>query len=73
MEEEIGQPGSSEPDVGPLRHAAAARVRSETILHAYEAHQRELATFAYAITRDADAVEDLVQESFLRLVREVSE
>jgi RNA polymerase sigma-70 factor (ECF subfamily) len=73
MEGEIGQPTSSEPDVGPLQRAESARVRSETILLAYEAHQRELATFAYAVTRDADAVEDLVQESFLRLVREVSE
>jgi RNA polymerase sigma factor (sigma-70 family) len=47
--------------------AAAARQMTEL----YDAHQRELFTFLLATTRDQAAAEDLLQESFLRLVREV--
>ena len=37
---------------------------------AYDENQRRLTSFAYALTRDADAADDLVQEAFLRLVKE---
>jgi RNA polymerase sigma-70 factor (ECF subfamily) len=37
----------------------------------YDAHERALYAFALGMTRSGTAAEDLVQESFLRLVREV--
>ena len=38
---------------------------------AYDAHERALYAFALGLTRSGTAAEDLVQESYLRLVREV--
>lgn len=38
---------------------------------AYDAHERALYAFALGMTRSGTAAEDLVQESYLRLVREV--
>jgi RNA polymerase sigma-70 factor (ECF subfamily) len=49
---------------------AAAATREALVVQAFEAHQRELMSFAYAVTRDPNVAEDLVQETFLRLVRE---
>lgn len=43
----------------------------DLVATAYDAHERSLYTFALGITRSGTAAEDLVQESFLRLVREV--
>jgi RNA polymerase sigma factor (sigma-70 family) len=37
---------------------------------AYDANERDLYTFALGVTRDAGAAEELVQEAFLRLIRE---
>lgn len=42
-----------------------------TALDAYEENKQKLAAFALALTKDRDVSEDLVQESFLRLVREL--
>jgi RNA polymerase sigma-70 factor (ECF subfamily) len=42
------------------------------ILEAFEEHQQKLTSFAYAMTRDRDVADDLVQESFLRLVKELN-
>jgi RNA polymerase sigma-70 factor (ECF subfamily) len=39
-------------------------------VEAYEEEKQKLASFAYAITRDRDVADDLVQESYLRLVKE---
>ncbi|MBA3779851.1 MAG: DDE-type integrase/transposase/recombinase [Chloroflexi bacterium] len=50
---------------------AAPSSREQLVLRAYEEHQRELMTFAYAVTRDRQVAEDLVQETFFRLVREI--
>jgi RNA polymerase sigma-70 factor (ECF subfamily) len=43
------------------------------IAAAYEAHQRELYGFALGATRSAETAEDVVEEAFLRLIRERSE
>lgn len=48
-------------------HAAAVDIVSA----AYDAFERALYAFALGITHSGTAAEDLVQESFLRLVREV--
>jgi RNA polymerase sigma factor (sigma-70 family) len=40
---------------------------------AYDAHQREIYSFALRSTRDPDAAEDIAQEAFVRLLRELTE
>ena len=45
------------------------RVLTEVVA-AYDANERDLFTFALGVTRDGAAAEDIVQEAFLRLVRE---
>jgi RNA polymerase sigma factor (sigma-70 family) len=49
---------------------ASGGVRAEEILAAYDANERDLFGFVLAVTRDAGTAEDLVQETFLRLVRQ---
>jgi RNA polymerase sigma factor (sigma-70 family) len=49
---------------------AAGAHRAEDVLAAYESNERDLFTFTLAVTRDPAAAEDLVQEAFLRLIRE---
>jgi RNA polymerase sigma-70 factor (ECF subfamily) len=39
-------------------------------LEAYEDEKHKLASFAFAMTRDRDVADDLVQETYLRLVKE---
>jgi RNA polymerase sigma-70 factor (ECF subfamily) len=51
----------------PGRQAAAYEVAE-----LYDGHQRELFSFALAATRDAEEASDVVQESFLKLVREIN-
>ena len=41
------------------------------VVEAFDAHAGRLKTFARAAVRDGDAADDLVQETFLRFVREV--
>ena len=48
---------------------AEGRVLTDVIA-AYDANERDLFTFALRVTRDGAAAEDIVQEAFLRLVRE---
>jgi RNA polymerase sigma-70 factor (ECF subfamily) len=44
--------------------------RGPDVVAAYDAHERDLFTFTLAVTHDRGVAEDLVQESFLRLIRE---
>jgi len=53
------------------RRVADGSVLVDAVSGAYDAHERELYAFALRATRDGAAAEDLVQETFLRLVREV--
>lgn len=63
---------SGQPATIPL-----VRVRSDTIAidayvrEAYRTHQRELFGFLMRVTRDAGSAEDMAQETFLRLYREL--
>jgi RNA polymerase sigma-70 factor (ECF subfamily) len=51
---------------------ADARVSTaELIATTYDAHQRELYSFALASTRDPEAAADLLQEAFTRLIIEI--
>jgi RNA polymerase sigma factor (sigma-70 family) len=49
---------------------ATGGARAAEIAAVYDATERDLFSFALAVTRDDAAAEDLVQEAFLRLVRE---
>ena len=44
---------------------------AELIATTYDAHQRELYSFALASTRDPEAAADLLQEAFTRLIVEI--
>jgi RNA polymerase sigma-70 factor (ECF subfamily) len=44
--------------------------RTADIVASYDANERDLYSFALGVTRDAAAAEDIVQEPFMRLVRE---
>ena len=50
--------------------AARAGLR-RVVADAYDAHQRELYAFALRASRDPEVAQDLVQEAFLRLMREI--
>jgi RNA polymerase sigma-70 factor (ECF subfamily) len=43
----------------------------DAVTAAYDANERPLYAFALGLTRSGTAAEDLVQESFLRLIREI--
>jgi len=56
------------PAVGWVDERQAAQ---DVILGLYDEHQRELFSFLLSVTRDAATAEDLLQEAFMRLIREV--
>jgi RNA polymerase sigma-70 factor (ECF subfamily) len=72
MEEDAILPISSEPLTSRVDQGSADAARTDVVLHAFEEHSGKLTSFAYAMTRDRDIADDLVQESFLRLVKETS-
>ena len=73
VEEDAFLTVSSEPTPIPVDGRSAADTRSAIVMQAFEEHSGRLTTFAYGMTRDRDAADDLVQEAFLRLVRELAE
>ena len=66
-----------EPDSGAGRAAAPAAlsvVRTNArgeVLRAYEEHKGELFAFLVSLTRDGEHAADILQESFVRLLREI--
>lgn len=65
-------PDTSEPPVRPVERATPASASADYVMGAFEEHRLQLSSFAYGLARDRDVAEDLVQESFLRLVRELN-
>ncbi|MGH2837579.1 MAG: RNA polymerase sigma factor, partial [Thermoleophilaceae bacterium] len=63
------------PLVSVVEAGAVGRVRvrdaDDLVINAFEAHREEIFTFLARSTRDDAEAEDLVQETFLRLAREV--
>jgi RNA polymerase sigma-70 factor (ECF subfamily) len=51
--------------------ATSARHTAERVAAIYDAHQGELFSFALRTSRDREAAEDLVHESFVRLIVEI--
>jgi RNA polymerase sigma-70 factor (ECF subfamily) len=69
-EDGVNTPDGPQPMVRRAGVVSAADLRADFVMAAYDEHQRRLTTFAYGLTRDADVADDLVQETFLRLVKE---
>lgn len=59
--------------VGAGSFAPSARAVERTIEEAWHAHERPLFRHLLSLTRDEATAEDLTQEAFLRLTREVAE
>ena len=56
---------------GPLEPSVRARAEARSsVLRTYEAHKGELLAFLVSTTRDGELAADLLQESFIRLLRE---
>jgi RNA polymerase sigma-70 factor (ECF subfamily) len=66
------RPLSSEPSVIPIDERSIVAARGDVVMRAFEEHAGKLTSFAFGMTRDRDVAEDLVQESFLRLVKELA-
>lgn len=69
-------------EIEPLERLAAPRTRvlgrpfdatERIVLDAYDANQRDLYGFVRAAVREPDVAEDVVAETYLRLIREVRE
>jgi RNA polymerase sigma-70 factor, ECF subfamily len=58
-------------DVATTRMAPARSAVGPIVEEAFDAHAARLKAFALAAVRDEDAADDLVQETFLRFVRQV--
>ena len=59
------------PPATPVRVVRVGSVGSDVLLEAYDAYQRDIHGFLRAATRDPDAAEDLTQETFIRLFKEI--
>ncbi len=70
MDEPLPQVEETVFALGAIRRVSA-RSSESLIVDAFERHQGELNGFALQLTRNPDVAADLVQEAFLRLVREV--
>ncbi len=57
-------------DSRPHARDRADQIRRHT-LELYDAHHRELSTFVRAIERDAETAQDIVSETFVRLIDEL--
>jgi RNA polymerase sigma-70 factor (ECF subfamily) len=66
------RPLSSEPSLAPVDSQSVVTARSEVVMRAFEEHAGKLTSFAVGMTRDRDIADDLVQETFLRLVKELA-
>ena len=72
VEEDAILQGSSEPTTSDVDEYSIKAARSDLIQGAFAEHAGKLTGFAYAMTRDRDSADDLVQEAFLRLVKEIA-
>jgi RNA polymerase sigma factor (sigma-70 family) len=60
-----------DPTIEPSDHTVVGGTVADVALAAFDGHQRALTSYAYALTRDREAADDLVQESFVRLINEL--
>jgi RNA polymerase sigma-70 factor (ECF subfamily) len=60
-----------DPASEPSDHTVVGGTVADVALAAFDNHQRALTSYAYALTRDREAADDLVQETFVRLINEL--
>jgi RNA polymerase sigma factor (sigma-70 family) len=60
-----------DPASEPSDHTVVGGTVADVALAAFDSHQRALTSYAYALTRDREAADDLVQETFVRLINEL--
>jgi RNA polymerase sigma-70 factor (ECF subfamily) len=65
-------PNASEPPIAPVERTATTSANAALVMQAFEDHRLQLTSFANSMTRDREAADDIVQEAFLRLVRELN-
>jgi len=65
---DIAAPDEAQPVVERLR--TGGRVNDAELTALYEAHRGELFGFLVRMTRDGETAEELLQETFIRLIRE---
>jgi RNA polymerase sigma factor (sigma-70 family) len=58
----VTTPDDRQPAVRRLALVSDADRRADFVMAAYDENQRKLTSFAYSLTRDADAADDLVKE-----------
>jgi RNA polymerase sigma-70 factor, ECF subfamily len=59
------------PPTTPVQVVRVGSAGPDVLLEAYDAYQRDIHGFLCAATRDPDAAEDLTQETFIRLFKEI--
>jgi RNA polymerase sigma-70 factor, ECF subfamily len=62
----------SEPSLASVESRSVIAAREDVVMRAFAEHAGKLTSFAFGMTRDRDVADDLVQESFLRLVKELA-
>ena len=60
-----------DPAIEPSDHTVVGGTVADVALAAYDKHQRALTSYAYALTRDREAADDVVQEAFTQLINEL--
>ena len=60
-----------DPAIEPSDHTVVGGTVADVAIAAFDEHQRALTSYAYALTRDRELADDLVQESFVRLINEL--
>lgn len=60
-----------EPSIEPSDRTVDGGTVADVAMAAFDEHQRALTSYAYALTRDREAADDLVQEAFVRLINEL--
>ncbi len=64
-------PIAAGPRPGPVGVGRASEDAGPLVMEAYDAFQRDIHAFLRGATRDAETAQDLTQETFMRLLREV--
>lgn len=69
MEPRVSLLGGPRPS--PVHARGVTAESSDLLVQAYDAYQRDIHGFLRAATRDPDIAEDLTQETFIRLLKEI--
>jgi len=60
-----------DPTIEPSDRTVVGGTVADVAMAAFDEHQRALTSYAFALTRDRELADDLVQEAFVRLINEL--